>query len=99
MNKDSNSGELTLKETSVGKYRLTVNVDAYTFTTYVTVVDRIQLNTFYWTLSTSSKFPGQLENTTPYPQKLTNIKNAQDDHYLHAAVSTIFRESETHYPS
>lgn len=41
MTKDNNSGELSLKENSVGKFRLNINVDGYVFTTPITVVDSL----------------------------------------------------------
>lgn len=41
MNKDNNSGELKLKEKSVGKYRLQFSVSGYLFTSHVTVLDLI----------------------------------------------------------
>ena len=57
MSKDNNSGELTLKENSVAKFRMNINADGYVFSTPVTVVDSIQINTFYWSLTTKSSFP------------------------------------------
>ena len=99
MNKDNNSGELKLKEKSVGKYRLQFSVSGYIFTSHITVVDLIQLNNVQWALSKFSSAPSSFENSVSYPGKLSNTKTAQDEHYLHLEVNAKFRDSETSAPS
>lgn len=99
MNKDNNSGELKLKEKSVGKYRLQFSVSGYLFTSHVTVLDLIQLNNVQWALSKFSSAPSSFENSVSYPGKLSNTKTAQDEHHLHLEVSAKFRDSESSAPS
>lgn len=99
LNKDNNGGEIKLKEKQVGKYRLQITVNGYLLTNHVTVVDLIQINNLQWALTTYSTSPSSFENSVSYPGKISNTKNAQDEHYLHLQVSAKFRDSESGSPA
>lgn len=99
LNKDNNGGEIKLKEKQVGKYRLQITVNGYLLTNHVTVVDLIQINNLQWALTTYSTSPSSFENSVSYPGKISNTKNAQDEHYLHLQVSAKFRDSESGNPA
>lgn len=97
-NKDNNVATLSLSETEIGKYRLVITVDnTYTLSTIITVTDKLKVKSVAYTVSTSRKFPTDLERTVVHPNKIDNMKTATDDHYIHMAVSAGFIKS-SHKP-
>ena len=69
-------------------------MDAYTVSTLLTVTDSLKVKSLQYKVSTTSKFPSaKFDGSVEYPSKITNIKQVQDDTFLHMSVVANFVKS------
>ena len=77
-----------------------MTVDDLTLSTLVTVTDSLKFKAVAYQVTQSSKFPATLEKSAAFPDKISNLKNTQDDYFLHLGVSAEFANSrDTAKPS
>jgi hypothetical protein len=98
---NNNIGTLDLSGTLIGRYRASITVDSYSLNAVLTMTDSLKIKTAGYSVSQSAKFPEHLEKTITHPNKIGEVKNAQDDHYLHIGVSVEFAKTgaSTTHPS
>jgi hypothetical protein len=94
-NKDHSQSTLSLTNVALGKYRLNLTIDGVTLASPLfTVTDSLKFRTASYQVTQSLKFPTTLDSSIAHPDKVKEVKNAQDDYFLHLAVAADFIASQ-----
>lgn len=81
---------MTPTDLPIGKYKVYFDIEGatnQTLSSTIRVIDKLRINSVDYKLNTIKSFPSKLDSTVTYPNKITNLKEGTDGHYLHLAVN------------
>ena len=78
----------------IGRYQLVFSLNGYTVSApTVTLFDKIKLSAVQYSVVQKSSFPSKFDGKTEYPKTIDNIRQGQDDYFIHLAVDASFTKS------
>ncbi len=93
-NSDINIATLTLPKTlDIGRYQVEFKIKDAIHTQVITFTDSIKVSKAQYKVVSLRAFPTSFEGEALYPAQLKDIKDAQDNYFLHVAIKAGFAQS------